>query len=109
VGVDYLELGAIEVAKSYDGPGATKVLNDSRKLRSVLRDMLARLQEEVGPEAVEKVQTVGVLNAGLKMQLVRCWGRKQGAVVLAWAEGMDEFPTGVEELGKLWLLMKTMM
>ncbi|RVD85212.1 uncharacterized protein DFL_003540 [Arthrobotrys flagrans] len=105
-GVDYLELGAIEVAKSYDGPGATKLLNDGRKLRGVLRDMLSRLHEEIEDSIVGKVQTVGILNAGLKFQLVRCWGRRKGGVVLCWSEPMNEYPVGVEDLGKLWLLLK---
>ncbi|TGZ81269.1 hypothetical protein EX30DRAFT_348813 [Ascodesmis nigricans] len=104
---DYLELGAIEVAKSYDGPGGTKLIDDGKKLRGVLRDMLLRLHAKVDDEdLVEKLQTVGIINAGLKFQLVRCWGKRKNGVVVCMSETMREFPACMGDLASLWFLLR---
>ncbi|TGZ81551.1 hypothetical protein EX30DRAFT_248707 [Ascodesmis nigricans] len=108
---NYLEFGAIEVAKSDNGPGSTKFIQDGKKLRIALRDMIMRLHDAVGDDhgAVKKMQTVGVLNAGLTFQMVRCWGRNRGGVVLVKSERREELPRVVGELRKVWSLMRTVI
>jgi hypothetical protein len=105
---DYLEFGAIEAAKDFKGTGATKWIEDGAKLRGVLRDMLVRLHDLVDDESVRKLQTVGIICAGLKMQLVRCWGRRRGGVVFTVSEArVEQYPKTMHEVHKhLWLLMR---
>ncbi|TGZ76649.1 hypothetical protein EX30DRAFT_375308 [Ascodesmis nigricans] len=80
-------------------------------LRLVLRDMLIRLHEVVDGDEddVGRIQTVGILNAGLKLQMIRCWGKKKGGVILYRTSDIHEYPEVVEKIDKLWHLLKLMM
>ncbi|TGZ83442.1 hypothetical protein EX30DRAFT_156032 [Ascodesmis nigricans] len=106
---DYLEFGAIEAGKDFYGTGATKWIEDGAKLRGVLRDMLVRLHDMVDEESVGKLQTVGIICGGLKLQLVRCWAKKKGGAVFCQnVDRVNEYPKSFHELHKhLWYLMKT--
>ncbi|TGZ77492.1 hypothetical protein EX30DRAFT_196486 [Ascodesmis nigricans] len=109
---DKFEVGAIEVSKSFDSTTSTKWIHDSKKLRFALRDMLLRLHDIVdtcGDDGViERLQTVGILNAGLKFQLVRCWAKRKGGVVLCKASELLEFPTSIEQIAHLGTLLQAM-
>jgi len=106
---DQLEFGAIEAGKKFDGTGATKWIEDSNKLRRVLRDMLVRLHGEVDNDSVKRVQTVGIITGGLRFQLLRCWAMKKGGVVLCENLGpVREYPKNMHKLHKcLWHLIQS--
>ncbi|KAI5850384.1 hypothetical protein DFP73DRAFT_591242 [Morchella snyderi] len=68
-----LEYGAIEVAKSFESVHARKWSSDSSKLVLALHAMLARLRGAVenDAESVRRLQVSGLMNAGLRMQIMR--------------------------------------
>lgn len=50
--------------------------------------MLTRLREAMGGDKrVPKMQTIGMLNAGLTLQMIQCWGKSKGVLVLCRNEG----------------------
>lgn len=67
------EYAGIEVAKKWQDHTSSKSLNDSRKLIRALRDMLRRLHGRVNnrKDVVHKLQVVGLLNQGLRLQVLR--------------------------------------
>lgn len=77
---------------------SSKALSDAQKLARALRDMLFRLHERVNHEkgAERELQVVGVVTAGVGMQVLRmgCWGGG-GVAVLMREKGM-EVPVGVD-------------
>lgn len=100
---DTHEYGGMEVARSYTGQTSSKWLGDMFKLAKALRDMLHRLHERVDhdEDVVRKLQVVGVLCAGVKIQTVRmgCW---KGGVGLLVKDPPMEVPVSVEGLTGLY-------
>ncbi|RUP46784.1 hypothetical protein BC936DRAFT_146528 [Jimgerdemannia flammicorona] len=69
----YYEYGVVEVAKTFRGMKSTKWLTDNLKLAKALHDMLVRLELLVDnrESLVKKLQVVGLVNSGLKCQVLQ--------------------------------------
>ncbi|RUS32611.1 hypothetical protein BC938DRAFT_474912 [Jimgerdemannia flammicorona] len=105
-GNDYYEYGAIEVAKSFEGVMSTKWLNDNLKLAKALRDMFFRLNQLVDNHVKKELQVVGLVNSGLKCQVVRM-NNPRGYVCLLKREELHEVPVDIEQLSNLFRLLKS--
>ncbi|RUP47013.1 hypothetical protein BC936DRAFT_146227 [Jimgerdemannia flammicorona] len=103
----YYEYGAVEVAKSFRGVKSTKWLTDSLKLAKTLHDMLFRLEELVDHQdsLVKKLRVVGLVNSGLKCQILQM-SHPNGYVCLLERNELLEVPTVVENLRDLFMLLK---
>jgi hypothetical protein len=96
------DIAIFETAGSYEGEHTTKWITDTGKVLSALPVMLRRLHDAVGDDDARRVQTVGILNAGLNLRVVRCWAKtKDGPVIFRWSKLMT-FPTYVESMVDLW-------
>ncbi|RPB17678.1 hypothetical protein P167DRAFT_7322 [Morchella conica CCBAS932] len=103
-----LEYGAIEVAKSFESVHARKWSSDSSKLVLALHAMLARLRGAVenDPEAVRRLQVVGLMNAGLRMQIMRMGVVGRGGNVSVLQRGrVKALPTEVGALRGVFAVM----
>ncbi|KAH0608083.1 uncharacterized protein H6S33_002135 [Morchella sextelata] len=103
-----LEYGAIEVAKSFESVHARKWSSDSSKLALALHAMLARLRGAVenDAEAVRRLQVVGLMNAGLRMQVVRMGVVGKGGNVAVLQRGrVKALPTEVGALRGVFAVM----
>ena len=101
------EFGGVEVARTdAGGAGSTKRLGDAGKLVRAMRDMLFRLHERVGHDegVVRRVQVVGVVCAGVKMQAMRmgCW---RGGVAVLVPEMELEVPVEIGGAKRLWQIL----
>lgn len=103
---DSYEYGGLEVARTFRGTSSTKWLDDSRKLIRALRDMLGRLHRLVDGdvEVVGKLQVVGIVTAGLALQLCRLFN-PHGYVCLLKREKVHQVPSSVDKLQDLLLLL----
>lgn len=98
------EFGGIEVARTAaGGVKSTKWLTDAEKLLKALRDMLGLLCGLVGwkKDSTKRLQVVGVVCAGLKMQVIRMGRWREGGVAVVSRENIVGVPVGVEELTEL--------
>lgn len=98
------EFGGIEVARTAaGGEKSTKWLSDADKLLKSLRDMLGLLCGLVGwkKDSTKRLQVVGVVCAGLKMQVIRMGRWREGGVAVVCREKIVGVPVGVEELKEL--------
>lgn len=97
------EFGGIEVARTaHGGRTSTKWLSDTEKLLKALRDMLGVLCGVVGRwKEGPGLQVVGVVCAGLKMQVIRMGHWREGAVAVVSRERIVEVPVEVQEFKEL--------
>ncbi|RPB07510.1 hypothetical protein P167DRAFT_540071 [Morchella conica CCBAS932] len=103
------EFGGMEVARSAAGGlKSTKRLGDEEKLLKALRDMLAVLCGLVNVSGEDKpsLQVVGVLCAGLKMQVIKMGCYREGCVAVVRRQQVVEIP---EELNGLTGLTKVLV
>lgn len=103
------EFGGMEVARSAAGGlKSTKRLGDEEKLLKALRDMLAVLCGLVNVLGEDKpsLQVVGVLCAGLKMQVIKMGCYREGGVAVVLRQQVVEIP---EELNGLTGLTKVLV
>jgi hypothetical protein len=108
VGDGYHEYGAIEVAKSLRCVTSAKWLLDNIKLAKALHDMLFRLHQVVDHKdaSVKKLQVVGLVNSGLKCQVMRM-NHPNGYVCLLKRSKLQEVPITVERLPDLFKLLSS--
>ncbi|TGZ84755.1 hypothetical protein EX30DRAFT_345431 [Ascodesmis nigricans] len=101
-----LDIGAMEVSECFQSTS----LGGSPELRLKLSDMLTRLHDVVrddGDGSAEcKLQTVGIVVTGPKIQIVRCWAKNKGGVILFKPSEVQEFPTNITEIVKLQDMLK---
>ncbi|RUS27561.1 hypothetical protein BC938DRAFT_483065 [Jimgerdemannia flammicorona] len=104
----YYEYGAVEVAKTFRGMKSTKWLTDNLKLAKALHDMLVRLELLVDnrESLVKKLQIVGLVNSGLKCQVLRM-NHPNGYVSLIKRDQLYEVPTIIEHLPDLFKLLNS--
>lgn len=102
------EFGGMEVARTaVGGVKSTKRLTDTDKLLRALRDMLEVLSGlEFKQDPTPVLQVVGVICAGLQMQLIRM-GCYRGSVAVVFREVIVEVPVVVAEFGALTKLLVT--
>lgn len=103
---DSLEFGSMEVSKSWGGVGgkSTKRLGDIEKMIKTLRDMLFQLHERVefNPAVTKKIQVVGIICGGLKVQFFRMYS--VGYIAVLKREAIEMVPiecSGFANLKKL--------
>lgn len=102
------EFGGIEVARTAaGGEMSTKWLTDAEKLLKALRDMLGSLCGLAGwkKNSTQRLQVVGVVCAGLKMQVMRMGRWREGVVAVVSREVIVEVPVEVEQLKVLLKLL----
>ncbi|RUP43833.1 hypothetical protein BC936DRAFT_136677, partial [Jimgerdemannia flammicorona] len=101
-----VEYGSIEVAKTFIHVNSTKRLTDGLKLGKTMHDMLVCLNQLVKFDAkkVRRLQVVGLLHSGLKLQVCRMTNPK-GYVSLLVRDELHEVPLNVEELKSLIMLL----
>ncbi|TGZ78307.1 hypothetical protein EX30DRAFT_162913 [Ascodesmis nigricans] len=95
-------IGAIEVSHRFQ----PNLLGGSRALRLKLRDMLIHIHGIVGARAAHRVQTVGIIVTGRQVQIVRCWARRPGGVVLLQPSDVQEFPERFQHIVALQYMVK---
>jgi len=97
-----MEYGAIEVAKKFVILNSTKQLKDGLKLGKVMHDMLVCLAQQVkfSEEKVRKLQVIGLLHLGLKLQVLRM-SSPNGLVSVLKREELHEVPTTVNKIRDL--------
>jgi hypothetical protein len=109
---DPYEFAGLEIARTFHGgTKSTKWLRDSRKLTRALRDMFHRLHHRVqldDPAAARKLQAVGIVTAGLSLQICRLFNPR-GYVCLLKAEKVHQVPPTVGELRNLLFLLKAVV
>ncbi|CAG8789364.1 1639_t:CDS:2, partial [Racocetra fulgida] len=79
----FLEIGAIETARSFLGEFDKKYLHEHFKLPKTLRDMFADHIRAVDydDEKINKIQVFGILHLGLRIQFARLW-RAGGSITI---------------------------
>ncbi|RUP52351.1 hypothetical protein BC936DRAFT_145877 [Jimgerdemannia flammicorona] len=104
----YYKYGAVEVVKSFQGIKLTKWLTDNLKLVKTLHNMLFCLEVLVDHQdsLVKKLQVVGLVNSGLKCQVLQM-SHPDGYVCLLERDELREVPIIVENLRDLFKLLKS--
>ncbi|KAL0635500.1 hypothetical protein Q9L58_005548 [Maublancomyces gigas] len=109
--LDPIEYAAIEVSRSAESDESLpskKYLTDSIKLVTGLHSMLRRLHILVDRDAdtIAELQVVGILNAGLNMQIIRM-NSPNSNVFLLTRGSVRSIPTTIETLGTIFPLMNS--
>ncbi|RUS31922.1 hypothetical protein BC938DRAFT_476748, partial [Jimgerdemannia flammicorona] len=101
-----VEYGPIEVVRTFVHANSTKRLTDGLKLGKAMHDMLVCLSQLVkfDKKKIRRLQIVGFLHSGLKLQVYRMINPK-GYVSLLAREELHEVPAKVDELKKLIMLL----
>lgn len=108
VGDNTHEFGGIEVARTAaGGEKSTKRLRDAKKLLKALRDMLGALSGlvEWKKDSTRRLQVVGVVCAGLEMQVIRMGRWRTAGVAVVARETAVQVPVEVEGLKGLFKLL----
>ncbi|KAL0639095.1 hypothetical protein Q9L58_001778 [Maublancomyces gigas] len=108
-GDEDFEYGLMEVAKtSRGGQTATKWIDTIFKVAKALHDMMSHLAEYVNykEDTVRKLQLVGLINSGLKAQLIRM-NCPKGHVCILTRSTPQEVPTSIKGFRALFHLMTT--
>lgn len=105
-----IEYGAIEVGRSFESTRGKKWVTDSAKLVQALRAMLVRLHALVNynSTALESLQVVGLLNAGMNTQTIRMGSLGTNVFFLERGK-IRSIPSSVDGLRGIFPLMKSVV
>lgn len=105
-----IEYGAIEVAKSFESKRDKRWITDSTKLVWALHAMLSRLHSLVNYDeaTIRRLQVVGLVSAGLNLQLIRMNGLNRNVSLLERGK-IRSVPTTVTSLKSIFTIMLTIV